>query len=107
MESVRKRRWPWGRIIAGAVAAVILFFAVDFLVSAAECQRFADAAQTAEPIHLKVDLSKPGVYTGEFRHTFTIAHGDYLVIGLVSWKKASSRSSSSLPSTPVGSASSR
>ena len=69
-----------GAIVAGVVAVVILFFSIECFLTNADCCRRANAAQTAEPIHLKVDLSKPGAYTGEFRHTFATACVDVLKI---------------------------
>jgi hypothetical protein len=80
MSTLQERHRPWGRIIAGAIAAIILCISVEFFLSAAEDRHVADAAQVAEPIHLKVDLSKPGVYRGEFYHTFRGAHSDFLQI---------------------------
>jgi hypothetical protein len=80
MAIARGRRWPWGRIVAGVVATVILGVGVNFLIVGAECRTKADAAKVAEPIRLAVDLSKPGVYTGRLHHTFVNAHSNYLEI---------------------------
>ena len=80
MATMQHRRWPWGRIVAGVVAGAIFLLAVPLLFSGAEIRRQLDAARIAEPIHLKVDLSKPGAYSGDFHHTFIGAHSNFLQI---------------------------
>jgi hypothetical protein len=80
MSNAKQRHRPWGRIVAGAIGAAILFVAVAALVSSHEQRRDADAALIAEPVHLKVDISKPGQFSGEFRQTFRAACTGYLQI---------------------------
>jgi len=77
--SCRQKR-PWGRIVAGAVAALVLVIAANFLFASAQARSRADAARVAEPIRLAVDFSKPGTYTGKLNHTFCNACSDYLEI---------------------------
>ncbi len=77
---MEKRCWPWGRMVAGTVAGIILCFAVSFFVASVESRQGADAAKTAEPCRLQVDLSKPGDYSGKFCQTFVNAHCNYLQI---------------------------
>lgn len=79
---LEKRCWPWGRIVAGTVAGVILCFGANFFVDSVKLRREADEARIAEPIRLQVDLSKPGVYSGKLHQTFVNAHGNYLHIML-------------------------
>jgi hypothetical protein len=45
-----------------------------------DIRRRADAAQSAEPIRIEVDLSQPGTYSGEFVHSFLGAHDEALRI---------------------------
>jgi len=73
-------RWPWGRIVVGIVVAVILLFSIPLFFTSADIRRRADKARTAELMRLKVDLSKPGVYSGTFNHDFEAAHGNYVQI---------------------------
>jgi hypothetical protein len=80
MTVANKQRRPWGRIVAGVIATVILSFAGWCLYSAFDWQNRADAARVAEPIRLKADLSKPGLYKGPFHHTFTAACSNHLMI---------------------------
>ena len=80
MTTARNRRRPWGRIVAGAIGAVILFLAVAALTWSHKERRAVDAALVAEPVRLKVDLSKPGQFSGEFRQTFRAACSGYLEI---------------------------
>ena len=77
---MRSHTRPWGRMVAGVFAAGILVIAVSFFFTSADMRRCADAAQTAEPIHLKVDLSMPGVYSGDFLHTFNVAYDQVISI---------------------------
>jgi hypothetical protein len=74
------RKRPWGRIVAGAVAALILVIAVNFLFASAQARSRADAARVAEPIRLAVDFSKPNTYMGKLSHTFCNACSDCLEI---------------------------
>lgn len=78
--SSRQQRRPWGRIVAGVIGVVILFVAIYFLLHSREMRRVADAALVAEPVHQRVDVSKPGKFTGEFRQTFRGACQGYLEI---------------------------
>jgi hypothetical protein len=80
MTAASKQRRPWGRIVAGVIAAAILSFAGWCLYSAFDWQSRADAARVAKPIRLKADLSKPGLYKGPFHHTFTAACSNHLMI---------------------------
>jgi hypothetical protein len=73
-----RRKWPWGRIVTGVVAGVILLVAMPLFFTSADIRRRADSAQVAELAHLKADLSKPGVCDAEFCHTFGSAWGLYL-----------------------------
>ena len=77
---MKRGRWPWGRIVAGIAAAFFLLLAIPFITGGVDVRHRADLARVAEPIRLKVDLSKPGEYEGTFRHTFTAAHSKNLQI---------------------------
>jgi hypothetical protein len=77
MESTQDREWPWG---CTAAALIFLGIGIWFFYSSSESRHQADAARVAEPIRLNVDLSKPGTYSGELRHTFTFACADYFQI---------------------------
>ena len=80
-----RTRIPWGRIIAGTLAIVLLGIGVWACWTSCQSRAEANAAATAEPIRLDVDLSKPGEYWGEFHHTFAGgAHGENLGIEAVS-----------------------
>ena len=74
------RKWPWGRIVTGVVAAVILLLAVPLFFTSADIRRRADEAQAADLLRLNADLSKPGVYSGKFKHNFSPAHGNCVQI---------------------------
>ena len=80
MSNAKQQRRPWGRIVAGAIGAVILLLAVVALIWSYKERRAVDAALIAEPVRLKVDLSKPGQFSGEFRQTFRAACSGYLEI---------------------------
>lgn len=69
------RRWPWGRIVAGVLAAALLLVAIPFLQSSANLRRQADKARTTELVRMKVDLSKPNTYSAKFTHYIECAHG--------------------------------
>jgi hypothetical protein len=77
---VTRRKLPWGRIIAGIVAAAVLVAGISALVSCVELGRDVTAASVAEPIHLEVDLSKPADYAGDFRQTFDQSHVELLYV---------------------------
>jgi hypothetical protein len=66
--------------VAGTVGGAILFFGIGALVSSRDWRRECEAAQVAEPIHLTVDVSKPGEILGEFHQTFRAACSGYLQI---------------------------
>jgi hypothetical protein len=70
MEVAETRRRSWGRILAGGVAMATLLFAARSFWLAVTWERQVRAAETAEPIRLPVNLSKPGTYSGTLRHTF-------------------------------------
>jgi hypothetical protein len=67
---------PWGRIVAGVVATIVLLAAINlFFTSADMRQQFAAALASPELIHVEADCSKAGVYEGKFRHTFSAVYG--------------------------------
>jgi hypothetical protein len=74
------RRWPWGRIVATVVAAVVLWLTVPSFFCSADLYRRADRAKVAELVRMKVDLSKPGTYSAKFTHDFPPAHGNCVQI---------------------------
>jgi hypothetical protein len=69
------RKCPWGRILTGAVAAVLFCVAIPLFFTSAEIRRRADEAQTAELLRLRVDLSHPGEFEGKLECTFQHAWG--------------------------------
>ncbi len=75
-----RRKLPWGRIIAGIVAAAGLVGGISALMASIALGRDVRAASVAEPIHLEIDLSKPGEYVGGFRQTFDGSHGELLFV---------------------------
>lgn len=81
-----------GSNCCGHSSSFFLSLAIPFITGGVDVRQRADLARVAEPIRLKVDLSKPGEYEGTFRHTFTNAHSTFLRIEtdlpLVSREKA-------------------
>jgi hypothetical protein len=61
-------------------AVVAIFAAIGvWMFHEGECLRIrAEAAEDAVPICLPGDLSRVGVYRGEYRKTFGANHGDYM-----------------------------
>ena len=76
MMLANSQQWPWGRIISGTVAVAILGVSVLFLVTGIQAQ----LSLKARPIRLKVDLSRPGTYTGKLNHVFSSSVANYLEI---------------------------
>jgi hypothetical protein len=74
------RKWPWGRIVAGTVATIILLLVIPLFFTSADIRHRADEARKAELLHLKADLSKSGTYSGRFLHNFAMAHGNYVQV---------------------------
>lgn len=75
-----KRKALIGLIIATTVAVAFLLGTVYLFFEACRCNRRFDQWVTAEPVRMKVDLSKPGTFTGQFHQTCDSAHGQYLYI---------------------------
>jgi hypothetical protein len=74
------RRLTGGRVVAGIAAAALLAVATYHVAAAVEVFREVHAARVAEPIHLEVDLSRPGEYVGDFLQTFDQSHGEWIYL---------------------------
>jgi len=60
---------PWRRIVAGAIAGLLLAAAVWLFGVAGRHGREDDQACAAVPVQLPVDLSTPGVFSGKFENS--------------------------------------
>jgi hypothetical protein len=70
------RMWPWGRIIAGVIATIVLLAAVPLFFTSADMRRqFEAAVAVPELAHVEADCSKAGVYEGKFHHTCSSIYG--------------------------------
>ena len=70
------RKWPWGRIITGSLAVVIVLLAVPLFLTAADMHERLDAAlAAAQLVRVEADCSKTGVYEGSFYPTLGVAYG--------------------------------
>ena len=66
--------------ILQAVLLLLTLFGVCFFYEG-ECARMrAEAAERAVPMCLPIDLSRPGVYRGQYRKAFAANHGDFLLL---------------------------
>ena len=63
------KRLPWGRIVAGVVGAVALVLGSHFLARYVGFSQAMTGVEVAEPMRLRVDLSRPGEYVGELDQT--------------------------------------
>ena len=75
-----KRKALVGLIIVTVVTVAFLLGTVYLFTEACRCNRQFDQWVTAEPVRMKVDLSKPGTFIGKFHQTCQSAHGQYLYI---------------------------
>lgn len=75
----RKRRS--GRIVASAVAVLLACGGVFCLLESHWLARKVRQSQQHRPVDIVVDLSEPGEYTTQFRHTWSSSH--FTTIGLL------------------------
>ena len=80
--AVPMRRLPIGRLVAWTIAAGLLGTGGYYLVEAHRMDRKVDLAADAEPLRMKVDLSRPGRYEDTYHQTYMGAHGASLEIHL-------------------------
>ncbi len=73
-----------GRIIAYAVAGLLCAVGVFFLITSYRCRGDFNRWQTARPLDIAVDMSKPGSFAGAFKQTCQISHGEALCLLLPS-----------------------
>lgn len=73
---------PGGRNISYAVAGLLCVVGVFFLITAYRYRQDFYRWQEASPIDIAIDLSKPGQFTGGFKQTCHIAHGEVLCLRL-------------------------
>lgn len=69
------RRIPFGRIVAGVIAAIFCYFGVDSYLSQAKLTHELRVAASTDIVSIPVDLSKPGTHTAKFDCSGDLAHG--------------------------------
>ena len=68
------------KVIACIIAIGLLITSGFFLHAGYVNNEILKDAIDAEPIRIKVDVSKPGVYSGDFTQTFSSSHNEYVYI---------------------------
>jgi len=73
-----------GRTVAYVVAGLFCAVGIFFLITSYRCRRDFYRWQTAHPIDIAIDMSKPGETVGSFKQTCHISHGEALCLLLPS-----------------------
>ena len=70
----------FGKVIAGIIGLGLLITSGFFLHAGYSYNKLIKDAIDAEPIRMKIDISKPGVYSGDFKQSFSGGHSEYVYI---------------------------
>ncbi|MHC4637044.1 MAG: hypothetical protein ACYTBP_03920 [Planctomycetota bacterium] len=82
MEDEKKHKFVVLKIIGMVIAAILIVFSIASFRKAHYLAKPVSELRKATPISVKVDVSKPGVYSGTIEHS---EHEDYAHLGVISY----------------------